>query len=148
MVLTSSFSDDRRNGWGWLRNARIGLETIHVAIESSNINSSIKHCRGRIDVVADLYFRNLFAIFSGQHVNPTRFIAKDDAAIDDRRRAPDRSARFESPNQFAFVRAQAMQVTIAGADVNLAVGNNWAGPDADALTAAPVMPTLGCVLPG
>src|SRR5215831_5168207 len=81
-------------------------------------------------------------------MNPTGLVAEDDAAVCDGRGAPDRSARLEPPNQFTFVGAQAMHVTITGADVYFSVQIDWAGPDADAFTAASVVTALSGVLPG
>src|SRR5258705_9236402 len=80
-------------------------------------------------------------------MNPARLVAKDHAAVDDWRRAPDGTARLEAPDKLAFVRAQAMQIAIAGADVDPPLVKDGTGPDADVLTRPAEMAAFGHVVP-
>src|SRR5262245_17187575 len=73
-IILPSSSHGLRRGGRRFGNCRIRLETIQVSIERADVDAAIEH-RGRgIDVVADLYFGNLFSVIGGQHVNPTRFV--------------------------------------------------------------------------
>src|ERR1041385_1495419 len=131
----------------WLGNCRIRLETIQVAIESADVNAAVEHCRRRIDVIADLEFRNLLPVVGRQQVNPSGLVAKHHAPIDDGRGPPDWSARLIFPNHFAFIRGPAIEITIARADINLPVRIDRAGPNADVLARMTEAPAFGDEIP-
>src|SRR5687768_18292094 len=75
---------------------------------------------------------------------PAGFVAKHQAPIDERGRSPDRCLRAISPNHFARVCGQAIEVTVARADVYSAIRHNRACPEAALLFARAA---FGFVLP-
>src|ERR1043166_4480596 len=80
-------------------------------------------------------------------MNPTGLVSEDDAAIADRRGSPEGPARLKLPNYFAFIRRQAIEVTIAGPNIDLSVGVNWTGPDADVFARVAEMSTISHKIP-
>src|SRR5882724_4100420 len=132
----------------WLWSRLLKVQTIHLSHEGSNIDSPVENRRRRIDILPDLDFGKLLAVISRYNMDPTGFIAKHNAVVGDRGRAPDRSARLVAPDELALVRAQAMKVAVAGTDINFVFIENRTGPDADVFAAAAVVTSLGRVLPG
>src|ERR1051325_2641657 len=61
-------------------------------------------------------------------MEPTGFVAKHQASINQGRRTPDRSPCAISPNNLAFVTAQAIEITIARANVHSSIRDDRACP--------------------
>src|SRR5215213_4539521 len=68
-------------------------------------------------------------------MHPAGFVAKYKPSIDEGRRSPDRGLRAISPIDFAFIRSQGIQVTVARSDVHSAIRNDRARPEATLLFA-------------
>src|SRR5678815_1920816 len=68
-------------------------------------------------------------------MNPSGFVAADQTTIDERRRSPDRRFRLIPPNDLALVGGQAIQVTVARADVYSSIRDDRARPDSTLLFA-------------
>src|SRR5713226_2941368 len=90
-------------------------QTIKLSIESANI-------------VTNFEFRNQIAVVRGKNVNVTALVAKHNAAIDDRRRSPDRRTHQMFPNQFAFVGRQTVHIAVVRSHVETIVDDYRAGP--------------------
>src|SRR5687768_10180276 len=88
------------------------LQAVELPIESANINSPAEYCGSCVDIITDLQFADLLPIFRCDRVKPSGFIAKYDASIDERRCAPDRPASLVTPNEFAFIGGQRVQVAV------------------------------------
>src|SRR5215831_9994200 len=80
-------------------------------------------------------------------MNPTSLITKHDAAVNNRGRAPDRTAGLVLPNNFAFVGGQAIKVMIASPDIDLSIEKGRAGPDSNMLARNAWMSAIGFDLP-
>ena len=81
-------------------------------------------------------------------MHPAGLVTENDATIDDRRGAPNRSASFVFPNHLAFVCGQTVQVMIAGADIDFVIGQNRAAPNADMFAAVTDVRAIGDESPG
>src|SRR6185369_17036970 len=68
-------------------------------------------------------------------MNPAGLVAEDQTTIDERRRSPDRGLRLIFPNDLALVGCQAIQVTVARADVYSSIRDDRARPDSTLLFA-------------
>src|ERR1044072_403787 len=68
-------------------------------------------------------------------MNPAGLVAENQTTIDERRRSPDRGLRFVFPNDFALVGSQAIQVTVARADVYSSIREDRTRPDSALLFA-------------
>src|ERR1043165_7353878 len=105
------------------------FQTVKLPVESPDVNSPVQDRGCCVDIITDLQLANRVAIFSRHRVKPARLVAKHHASVNDRRRPPDRSLRAIPPNNFAFVSGQAVEVTVARADVNSTIRHDRARPD-------------------
>ena len=75
-------------------------QTVEISIESADVNLAVHYGRSGIHVFANLNLRYQLAILGRQRVHPAALIAKNHAAINDRRRAPYRRSGEITPNEF------------------------------------------------
>src|SRR5688572_29747465 len=68
-------------------------------------------------------------------MKPAGLVAKHETSIDQRRRSPDRPARFVTPHELAFVSSQTVEIAIVRSDIHAAVRHDWACPDSVTLFA-------------
>src|SRR3569832_1542941 len=61
-------------------------------------------------------------------MKPAGFVAKHETPIDQRRRSPDRCLCLILPFDFALVRRQTIEITVARADVNSSIRDNRTRP--------------------
>ena len=94
-------------------------QTIELAIKGADVNAPVHHSWSRVDVVANLDFRDLLTIVSRKQMNPARLVTKDDTIVDNRRGPPNWAARLEAPYQRALIGRQAVHITITRADIDL-----------------------------
>src|SRR5215213_9226703 len=66
---------------------------------------------------------------------PARLVAEHEATVHERRRSPDRCLCLVAPDDLAFVRSKAIQITIARADVYSSIRDDWARPESTLLFA-------------
>src|SRR6266540_3557520 len=100
-----------------------------TTIKSSDIYSSVHHCRRSIDIVANLDFRHQVSVFSRKNVEVATLVAEHDTAVNYRRRSPDRCAHQMLPNQFALICRQTVHIAVIATDKDTAIRNNRTRPE-------------------
>src|ERR1044072_350315 len=120
------------------------LQTVKLPIECADVDPASQNCRRRVDIITDLQLADLRAVIALERVQPAGFVTEDEAAINQRRRSPDRTVRFVTPNNLAFVRGQAIQIAITRSDVNSSIRDDRTRPHAAAILRRP---TQRLVLP-
>src|ERR1044072_6772603 len=120
------------------------LQTVKVPNESADVDPASQNCRRRVDIITDLQFADLRAVIGLERVQPAGFVTEDEAAINQRRRSPDGTVRFVTPNTPAFVGGQTIQIAIPRSDVNSSIRDDRTRPHAAAILRRP---TQRLVLP-